>query len=62
MDAHHGGGIKIDLTVTVSQCGTLANRSSIALKDETLEFKRVNKTTVVEQKDFDDKIADLNEK
>ena len=47
MDAHHTGGITIDLTVTASQCTTLARRGSITLKDETLEFRKGVKTTVV---------------
>ena len=47
MDAHHTGGLKIDLTVTASQCRTLAKGGSITLKDETLEFKKGFKTTVV---------------
>ena len=47
MDAHHTGGITIDLTVTASQCRTLGRRGSITLKDETLEFKEGIKTTVV---------------
>ena len=40
MDAHHTGGITIDLTVTASECRTLARGGSITLKDETLEFKK----------------------
>ena len=40
MDAHHTGGITIDLTVTASHCRTLARAGSITLKDETLEFKK----------------------
>ena len=47
MDAHHTGGITIDLTVTASQCRTLAKGGSITLNDETLEFKKGVKTTVV---------------
>ena len=62
MDAHHTGGGTIDLTVTASQCRTLAKGSSITLKDETLEFKKGVKTTVVKQKDFDDDGADLSDK
>ena len=62
MDAHHTGGITIDLTVTTSQCRTLAKGGSITLKDETLEFKKGVKTTVVKQKDFDNDGADLNGK
>ena len=53
MDAHHTGGIRIDLTVTASQCRTLAKGVSITLKDETLEFRKGVKTTVVKQEDFD---------
>ena len=49
MDAHHTGGITIDLTVTASQCRTLARGGSITLKDKTLEFKKGVKTTVVKQ-------------
>ena len=37
MDSHHTGGITIDLTVTASQCRTLAKGGSITLKDETLK-------------------------
>ena len=33
MDAHHTGGITIDLTVIASQCRTLARGGSIYLKD-----------------------------
>ena len=62
MDAHHTGGMTIDLTVTASQCRTLAKEGSITLKDETLEFKKEVKTTVVKQKDFDDDGADLSDK
>ena len=43
MDAHHTGGITIDLTVTASQCRTLARGGSITLKHETLEFKKGQK-------------------
>ena len=50
MDAHHAAELRIDLTVTVSQCRTLAKRGSITLRDETLEFKKGVKTTVVKQK------------
>ena len=50
MDAHHTGGVTIDLTVTASQCRTLAKGVSITLKDETLEFEKEVKTTVVKQK------------
>ena len=62
MDAHHTGGITIDLIVTASQCRSLAKGSSISLKDETLEFKKGVKTTVVKRKDFDDDGADLSNK
>ena len=61
MDAHHTGGIKIDLTVTASQCRTLAKGSSTTLKDETLEFMKAVKTTVVKQKNFDNGGADLSD-
>ena len=61
MDAHHAGGITIDFTVTASQCTALAKGGSITLKDETLEFKKGIKTTVVKQKDFDDNGADLSD-
>ena len=61
MDAHHKGGITINLTVTASQCRTLAKRGSITLKDETLEFKEGVKTTVVKHKNFDDDGADLSD-
>ena len=54
MDAHRTGGITIDLTVTASQCRTLAKGVSITLEDETVELKKGVKTTVVKQKDFDD--------
>ena len=47
MDAHHARGIKTELTVTASQCRTLANGGSITLKDEELEFNKGTKTTVV---------------
>ena len=33
MDSHHTGGIKIEITVTASQCRTLAKGGSINLKD-----------------------------
>ena len=62
MDAHHTGRRTIDLTVTASQCKTLARGGSITLKDETLEFKKGVKTTVVKHKDFGDEGADLNDK
>ena len=62
MDACHTGGITIDLTVTASQCKTLAKRGSITLKDEALEFKKGVRTAVVKQKDFDDDGADLSDK
>ena len=62
MDAQHTGGITVDLTVTASQCRTLAKGGSITLKDETLEFKKEVKTAVVKQKDFDNDGADLSDK
>ena len=62
MATHHTGGITIDLTVTASQCRTLANGASITLKDETLELRKGVKTTVVKQKDFDDDGADISDK
>ena len=62
LDTHNTGGITIDLTVTASQCRTLANGGSITLKDEKLEFKKGDKTTVLKQKDFDDEGADLSDK
>ena len=62
MDAYHTGGIIIDLTVTASQWRTLAKRGSITLKDETLEFKKGLKTTVVKQKGFDNDEVDLSNK
>ena len=62
MDAHHTRGITIDLTVTASQCRTLARGGSITLKDETLEFKKGVKTTLVKHRDFDDNGVDLREK
>ena len=62
LEAHHTGGITIDLTVTASQCRTLANGGSITLKNETLEFKKGTKTTVVKQKDFYDDGVDLTDK
>ena len=62
MDAHPTGGITKDLTVRASQCRTLAKGGSIILKDETLEFKKGVKTTVVKHKDFDDDGADLSDK
>ena len=62
MDAHHTRGITIDLTVTASQCRTLARGGSITLKDETLEFKKGVKTTLVKHKDFDDNEVDLRDK
>ena len=49
-DAHHAA-ITIDLTVTASQCRNVAHRSSITLKDETLEFKKGIKKPVVKQKE-----------
>ena len=62
MDPHHTGGKTIDLTVTASQCKTLAKGRSITLKDETLEFRKGVKTVVVKQNDFDNKRADLSDK
>ena len=62
MDAHHTGGITIDLTVTASQCRTLAKGGSITLKDERLEFEKGVKTTVLKQKDFDNDGSDLSDK
>ena len=62
MDAHHAGGITIDLNVIASQSRTLGKRGSITLKDETLDFKKGSKTTVVKQKDFDDNGANLSHK
>ena len=62
MDAHHTGGITIDLIVTASQCRSLARRCSITLKDETLEFMKGVKTTVVKQTEFDDDGADFSDK
>ena len=62
MDAHHTGGITIDLTVTACQCITLAKGGSITLNDETLEFQKGLKTTLVKQKDFDNGGADLSNK
>ena len=59
--AHHAG-ITIDLTVTASQCRILANGGSMALKDETLEFNKGPKTTIVKQNDFDDKGKELSNK
>ena len=59
MDVHHSGEITIDLTVTASQCRTLAKGGSITLKDETLEFMKGVKATVVKKKDFDNDGADL---
>ena len=62
MDAHHTGVITIDLTVTPSQCRTLAKGCSITSKEETLEFKKRVKITVVEHKYFDDGGVDLSDK
>ena len=62
MDAHHTRGLTIDLTVTAYQCRTLAKGSSITSKDESLEFKKGVKTTVVKQNDFDSDGADLSDK
>ena len=61
MDVHHAGKA-IDLNVTASQCRTLANGGSTTLKDETLDFKKGTKTTVVNQNKFDDNGADLSNK
>ena len=61
IDAHHTGGITIDLTVAASQSRTLAKGASITLKDETLEFKKRVKTTV-KKKHFDIDGADLSNK
>ena len=60
-DAHHTGGITMDLTVKASQCRTLAPGGLTTLKDETLEFKKGIKTTVVRHKDFDTNAADLSD-
>ena len=49
MDAHHTGGITIELTVTVSQCRTLAKGGTVTLKNETLEFKKGVKATVIKK-------------
>ena len=62
MDAHYTGGITIDLTVTTSQCRTLARGGSITSRDETLEFKKRVRTTIVKHKVFDDDGADLSDK
>ena len=62
MDAHHTGGITIDFTTTAPQCRNLAKGGSITLKDDTLEFKKGVKTTVVKQKFFDNDGADLSDK
>ena len=62
MDVYYGKGITIDLTVTESQCRSLAKGGSITLQDETLEFKKGVKTTVVKRKDFDYNGADLSDK
>ena len=62
MDAHHTGAITTDLTVTASQFRTLAKEGSVTLKNETLEFKKRVKSTVVKQKDFSDDEADLGDK
>ena len=61
IDTHHAR-ITIDLTVTAYQFRTLANRSSITLKIETLQFKKKIETKVVKQKDCDDNGADLRDK
>ena len=62
MNAHYTGGITTDLTSAASQCRTLAKGCSITLEDETLEFKKGVKTTVLKHKDFDDDGADLSDK
>ena len=62
MDAHHTGGITTDLNITASQCRVLAKGGSITLKDETLDFTKGVKTTVVEHKEIDDDGADLSDK
>ena len=62
MDAHHTGGITIGLAVTASRWRTLAKGDSITSKDETLEFKKGVKTTVVKHKDFVHDGADLSDK
>ena len=43
MDAHHAGGVTIDLTVKAFQLRTLANGGSITLKVETLKFTKGSK-------------------
>ena len=62
MDAYHTGGIPIDLTVTASQCRTLAKGRSITLKKEALEFEKRVKPTVVKQKGFDNDGVILRDK
>ena len=62
MDAHHTGGITVDLTATASQCRTLAKGGSVTLNNETLEFRKGVKATVVKQKDFNNDGADLSNK
>ena len=62
MDAHHTRRRTMDLAVTATQCKTLAKGGSITLKNETLEFKKGVKTTVVKHKVFDDDGADLSDK
>ena len=52
MGTHHAGGETVDSNVTASQCRTIATGGSIVLKDETLEFKKGTKTTVVKKKEF----------
>ena len=59
--AHHAGGKTIDLTVTASQCSTLAKGGSITLQVETLAFKKGTKTRFVKQKAFDGNGADLSD-
>ena len=60
--AHQTGGITIDSNVTAPSCRTLAKGGSISLKEETFEFKKVIKTTVVKQNDFDADGVDLSDK
>ena len=62
MDAHHTGGIALDSAVTGSQRTNLARGGSVTLKDETLEFKKGGKTTVVKHKVYDDDGVDLSDK
>ena len=62
MDAHHAGGLALDLTVTACQCRAVVNGGSITLKGETIEFKKGTKTAVEKQKDLHDKREDLSDK